>query len=310
MSCTTHEVVFWATAGVTHAMVELPPGEGPHPGVVLVDGSGGRSRHEWRDWGSDWPSWLGSAGVATLRHDKPGTGDTSGDWRDQSFDDRATDTIAAVGALARCDGVDPTRLGVWGGSQGGWVAPLAAQHSPAIAFVIVMSAAGISPAAQEAYRIERALTAHSLSPTEIAAGMAWFHERTDRLRDGEDPASVFTSIRGHADAPWAPIVDQGCDSPKALAFLQRCFDFDVLPILQQLSCPLLAMWGADDPIVPARLSRELFAAALARGGHRRYELHVFAHADHGGFIAAPHHDVAPHERLAPGLLATLHRWLA
>ncbi len=301
----SQELTFRGTAGTTHAILELPDGPGPHPGVVLVDGSGGNSRHEW----GGWPRWVGWPGVATLRHDKPGTGDTAGDWRDQSFDDRAADTIAAVAALAACDGVDGDRVGIWGASQGGWVAPLVASRSPQVAFVGLLSASGVTPAAQEAFRIERALQERGLAGSEAGAGMEWFHERTDRLRAGEAPESVFASVQGHAAAPWAGVVDEGLDRPAALAFIQRCFDFDVLPALASLRCPLMAMWGAADTLVPARLSRELFAAALARGGHRDHELHVFPGGDHGCFMADPADDVPRHEQFAPGFLDTLHDWL-
>ena len=44
--------------------------------------------------------------------------------------------------------IDPTRIGLWGISQGGWIAPLAASREPTTALLVGVSAAGVTPGAQ------------------------------------------------------------------------------------------------------------------------------------------------------------------
>ena len=62
-----------------------------------------------------------------------------------------------MACLAAQEGVDPTRVALLGGSQGGWVGPLAASMSEGVAAVISLSGAGVSPYDQEAYRVEHLL---------------------------------------------------------------------------------------------------------------------------------------------------------
>lgn len=118
----------------------------PVPGVVFVDGSGPSHRH---DFGPQ-PPWFLDAGFAVLTYDKPGCGDTAGDWRSQTLPDRARHAAAALEKLRRQNGVDSRRVGLWGASQGGWVVPLAAGQDPSVAFAMLVSSADVSPFEQEA----------------------------------------------------------------------------------------------------------------------------------------------------------------
>jgi hypothetical protein len=57
--------------------------------------------------------------------------------------------------------------------------------------------------------------------------------------------------------------------------------------LKAVRCPVLAMWGEDDTLVPARKSAAVYRKVLALAGNRDVTTIVFAHADHSidGFSA-------------------------
>ena len=84
-----------------------PAGGGPHPAVAFVDGSGPAERDGWDAEAEA----LATAGFASLAWDKPGCGDSGGDWRGQSLQDRAAEALAALACLAAQDGVDPGQPG-------------------------------------------------------------------------------------------------------------------------------------------------------------------------------------------------------
>ncbi len=92
---------------------------------------------------------------------RPETGRTRGYSADptgeRSYALLAEDAVAAVRLLRSVDAVDAGQVGVWGVSEGGWVAPLAANRSDDIAFVVTMSGTGIAPTAQVAWSVGRAL---------------------------------------------------------------------------------------------------------------------------------------------------------
>ena len=52
---------------------------------------------------------LAEVGVASLRYDKRGVGESDGDYLSMGFDDETSDAAAALEALRRIDGIDRSR---------------------------------------------------------------------------------------------------------------------------------------------------------------------------------------------------------
>jgi uncharacterized protein len=279
-----------------------PEGDGPFPAVGFVDGSGPAERDSF----SEEAEALARAGFASLCWDKPGCGGSGGDWRAQSLQDRASEALAAVACLAAQDGVDPDRVALLGGSQGGWVGPLAASRSPAVAAVISLSGPGVSPYAQEAYRVEHMLRAAGAPDAQVTEALAFFHRRAGRLRRGDDLEAVLAEQLSHRDAPWYEVLgDDGV--VEHLGFMARIYDYDPVPVLERVRCPVLAIWGQRDLYVPVAASAEAFAAALGRGGNGSFRLEVVPGADHG--LRLPPGDGAERGPRIPDLMDMVIGWL-
>ena len=73
-------------------------------------------------------AFFASRGLAVLTYDKRGCGGSGGDWKTVDLDVLAQDALAGVRWLKAQPGVDASRVGVWGISQGGWIGPLAASR--------------------------------------------------------------------------------------------------------------------------------------------------------------------------------------
>ncbi len=70
-----------------------------------------------------WFEGAADAGFATLSWSKPGVGASTGNWLDQSMNDRAAEVNAAIDwALSQSD-IPTQRIVLWGASQAGWVMP-------------------------------------------------------------------------------------------------------------------------------------------------------------------------------------------
>src|SRR4029079_10391633 len=106
-------------------------------------------------------------GIATLVYDKRGTGDSSGDYRDESFNDFAADALAGIHYLQSRPEVRSMRVGLYGRSHGGIVAPLAASLSKNVAFIINVSGAGVAPYRQVTFQTEAQMRRDGFSQTEI-----------------------------------------------------------------------------------------------------------------------------------------------
>jgi uncharacterized protein len=119
-------------------------------------------------------------GVATF--DRRGEGESEGEPTRARLEAQARDGLAVGAAL------ETPRLGLWGFSQGGWVAPLAATLSPDVAFVITIAASGLTPAEVLLYANRGQLERGGYAPEIL--------EQADALRRQMrfDPRAVFAAV--------------------------------------------------------------------------------------------------------------------
>jgi dienelactone hydrolase len=130
-------------------MLFVPSGEGPFPAVVVIHGSGTSMRNN--RWYLTLTQYLQENGVAVLLPDKRGSEKSQGDWRSADFEDLATDALAAIQYLQDQDKVTISKIGVVGMSQGGWIAPIVANQSSDIAFLVNFVGAAVTPQEQLLY---------------------------------------------------------------------------------------------------------------------------------------------------------------
>lgn len=160
--------------------LSLPPGEGPHPTLVWVHGSG----PETRDQASSFFAQLLDSRYAFFSFDKRGAGESGGACCPLDFDLLADDVIAAVDAVRERDEVDRDAVGLMALSQGGWIAPLAANRDDDVEFAVILSGSAVSVGEEAEYSQltgDDACTPPPNSPAEIAKRM---HEE---MPSGFDP---------------------------------------------------------------------------------------------------------------------------
>jgi len=112
-----------------------PPEGGPAPGVVFFHGfTGDRMESHWIFVKCS--RALARAGIASLRFDFFGSGESDGEFREASIDSEMADGEDAVDFFRRERGIDPDRLGLVGLSLGGAVAALVAARVQPRALVL------------------------------------------------------------------------------------------------------------------------------------------------------------------------------
>ncbi len=133
----------------------LPVATGPHPAIVFHFGSPRWTRALWA--GSAIPQWV-ERGIAVLSYDRRGVGESGGSCcpvHDAGyFPLLGGDLLGAIDVLRTHPDLDPSRLGLFGFSQGGWVVPTAAAHDPKIvAFMIIGSGPAVTLGEEELYSV-------------------------------------------------------------------------------------------------------------------------------------------------------------
>ena len=297
-----------------------PKGKGPTPGIVLIHGSG---KGSWRQL-SGMAQFFASKGMAALTYDKRGCGGSGGDWRRAGFPELAQDAIAGVRWLKGRPGIDAQRVGLYGISQGGWIAALAASLDPGVGFLISHSGPAVSPAEQErtmlrailkgagftddetakvldAYRLLYAYGKTGKGAEQLDAAVAELKKDPKLAEAAPDPSSEVKWEKYYAGDTYG---DPGW-------FLHLDPDYDPLPAWRKVKCPALALYGALDWTVPVQES-----VAAIEGVQKENEGHlisgrVLARAGHGlpeADPADPRKFVTP-GKVAPNLLETLEEWL-
>ncbi len=211
------------------------------------------------------------AGHAVASFDKRGVGDSTGSLWTTSIQQQADDLLACAAAMGRR--LPGLPVGVFGHSQGGWVVYEAAGTSEVVDFAIANSGPGVSPLEQERHALRVATAGH---PDQSRA-LALFDELAGRARarDSFDEAVARTdvssagSLRGFA----AGVLDNADE----WGLVSLLFSYDPAPALGAIRCPLLAVFGADDPIVPVADSVEVLRRLVPQ---EHLEIRVFSGAGH------------------------------
>ncbi|ALN93633.1 prolyl oligopeptidase family protein [Lysobacter gummosus] len=265
----------------------LPPGRARVPIVVLIHGAEHSSALQ--DY------WLqrqfASAGIGVFAYDKRGTGASGGRYS-QNYLLLATDAIQAAREARRLVGDRAGRMGYQGGSQGGWVAPLAARIEP-VDFVIVSFGLAVSPREEDREAIAADLaragfggveTAKALEVADATAAIVEsdFREGFERLDEVKRKYAAqpwFSAIRGNYSGFMlsASAQDLRTQAPALVAGIE--VRYDPMPVLNNLAVPQLWLLGGQDrDAPPGETVRRL--DALKQSG-RPIDYVVFPDADHG-----------------------------
>lgn len=124
----------------------VPDGDGPFPAVVLLSDLGGQDRDatvgNYRLFGG-LANYLSRYGIAVLRLDDRGVGQSGGSTATTTTADRVQDAQAGLAYLRTLSSIDPAHIGLIGHGEGGNVALLAAGQPLAPNFVVTLAASGL-----------------------------------------------------------------------------------------------------------------------------------------------------------------------
>jgi pimeloyl-ACP methyl ester carboxylesterase len=280
--------VRFKSAGVDLAgRLVMPKGKGKVPVVILVHGSEHDSARDLYALQRQFPS----EGIGAFVYDKRGTGASGGRYT-QNYLMLADDAIAAMREAKRLAAARAGRIGYQAGSQGGWVAPLAARIEP-VDFVIVGFGLAVSPLDEDREAIELDMTRHGYGADVVAKAMdvadATAAVLLSDFREGYDKVAAVRARYG--SEPWFKYVHGDVSFvilEKTEAELRAVgptllpgvpLQYDPTPVLRNLATPQLWILGKDDVEAPsAETARRLKALA---GAGQPITTVVFPNAEHG-----------------------------
>lgn len=300
----------------------LPEGAGPHPAVILITGSGPQNRDEELLGHKPFlvlADYLTRRGIAVLRMDDRGVGESTCSFAEATSMDFADDIESAVGFLR--ERADIGEIGLVGHSEGGLVAPIVANRTSEVGFVLLMAGPGLT--GEEILYLQSTLIIKANGGTDAAAAAnnatqkAMFEilkQETDLEVAKQKMTEPLREALASAGVPEEAIEAQvqAQITEVASPWFKYFLTYDPAPALRTLECPVLAVFGEKDTQVPPTENIAAIRAALEEGGHTDYELlelpgrnHLFQTADTG----SPSEYATIEETIAPLALETISDWI-
>lgn len=242
---TLKEVKFKSKGVEIVGTLMLPNRREKVPGVVMIHGSGVSHRNNL--WYQHQAHVLALNGIAVLLPDKRGSGSSKGDWKTVGLETYAEDANVAFRTLAKERGVDSTKIGVMGLSQGGWVAPLAANQNKGIAFVVSASSATVRPVEQINHEMHNTFAAEGLAGPMLDQANELQRLAGDYILT--DDWQAYDEARKKALAsPIGPVAEGFPDSKDhwMWAWWRLVAPYDPIAQIEKLNRPYLAVFGEED----------------------------------------------------------------
>jgi dienelactone hydrolase len=282
-------VTFESDGALLAGRLHLPESSGPHPGVVLVHGSGKSAASEWFYNGD----FMVAHGIAVLAFDKRGTGRSKGAYT-FDFDQLARDVVAAVDFLRAQPEVMADRIGLSGYSQGAWVAPLAASMSGNVRCALVSYGMIESPAEEAWLEMRNILVDNDVSGDDLEDAEALVRAAVEVVAHRFDAGwDEFGALKkAHRDSEW---VHHLRDTPvgglmRYPKWLVKLFgggklppglrwDYDSTALLDSLEVPMAWFLAEEDRGAPNEQTIPKLRRWNAQG--KPYELFLYPGTDHG-----------------------------
>ena len=222
----------------------LPDPDGSFPVVLMIHGSGPLDRNEnikgqKLDVFNTIADALANAGIASVRYDKRGCGESSGDYYSSTQLAFVNDAINWVDALHRKDFCRASKVYLLGHSEGAVIAPRVHADNPAVAGLVLLCpfVAGLEETLlKQARQIDK----------EIASfrGLSGVVHKT--------LCAIFGSCISQQKKLIHKIKATSTDTIKVkfqkipAAWFRELFNLDLQAIYRRISCPVLLIGGEKD----------------------------------------------------------------
>ncbi|MDD3876088.1 MAG: prolyl oligopeptidase family serine peptidase [Bacteroidales bacterium] len=273
-----------------------PKGDSTFPTVVLISGSGPQNRNEEILEHKPFliiADYFSTRGIAVLRFDDRGVGNSGGVFSTATSMDFATDVEAAVAFLRQHPRVDTSHIGLIGHSEGGMIAPIVASNDRSIAFIILLAGPGLTGEQVLLTQIEKMLVLDNVEASIIKAIIKDSKKVYKILINEPDYRKAANKIKKYYTKRAKKISEdlhllygytsQGIES-KIMAMNSSWFryfiKFNPEDYLRRVECPVLAIFGEKDVQVLAAQNLEAIEKIILKYGKRNFTTKLYPDKNH------------------------------
>ncbi|MBR5175422.1 MAG: alpha/beta hydrolase [Bacteroidales bacterium] len=302
----TEEVSFANGDAVLKGTLVLPEGYTRNtPVLIMVTGSGQQNRDEEIFEHKPFAviaDALARAGIATLRYDDRGAGESTGDMANATTEDLRDDALAGIKLLReRFD-----KVGVIGHSEGGTIALMLAADKQ-VDFVVSLAGMVISGAETLVWQSRLSLEGSGLPEETIDTYCKLIGEAFQvKVHGGSMPRADDYDLPEALKQNYMAVLMQ-IQTP----WMARFLSLDMRPLLKNITCPVLAFNGTKDMQVACESNLVALQSGLPVNPKNRFEAvegvnHLFQHCATGN--TTEYREIE--ETFAPEVLGMMVQWVS
>ena len=276
--------------------LSLPAKEGVFPAVILITGSGAQNRDEELLGHKPFlviADYLTKNGIAVLRFDDRGIAMSKGEFTLATTLDFATDVEAALQYLQKRKEIDQKKIGLIGHSEGGIIAPMVANKSKNISFIILLAGTGIP--GDELLLLQQELIgrASGISEDDLKKSKITNTEVFEIVKNATNSDQMKKDITNYITKsiksdPESKIPD-GISESEFInmqvsqitnPWMQFFIKYNPALALEKVNCPVLALNGDKDLQVPSKVNLEAINKTLIKGGNKKVTIKELPNLNH------------------------------
>ena len=253
------EIAFASDGLTLYGTLALPAeSEGPFPAALFLHGSGPVDR-DGNTAGLEMDAYqqlayaLARAGIASLRFDKRGVGESDGDASLASRADLLSDARAAFKALQSQPEIDPTRCILIGHSEGAYLAPILAVEDETVDGIVLLSGAARPLDVITRWQVETLLRQQGVDGEALDAALAQQDQYTAFVETSEGGWGDYTVEQMQEAMPW--LTEDAAVQLKStllsLEWLREHYLDEPADTIRAVTAPVLIINGEKDVQVPA-----------------------------------------------------------
>jgi pimeloyl-ACP methyl ester carboxylesterase len=263
----------------------LPRNNGKSPVIILISGSGPQDRDE--TVANHKPFWiladyLTRQGIAVLRYDDRGFGKSTGNFSSATTKDFSTDVLSAVNYLKSRTDIDSNNIGLIGHSEGGIIAPLAANQTKDVSFIVLLASTGIL--GSELSLIQSKTMRSFPVPDEDAYEQA-IRKAIKIAASDKEISAIKSELTTHYNTTITPILKplvgddakvseiiKGLIEMRTTPWIRYFYNYNPANEIEKLSIPVLSLNGTNDTQVSAEINQKGIKDALIKGKNKDYKV--------------------------------------
>ncbi len=245
---------------------------------------------------------LRNNGYAIYSWDKANIGKSTGNWLEQSMEDRQSEVLAAIEAVQNKYGFTAKNTGLFGFSQAGWVLPALANKSNKISFIIGIGFAR-NWIKQGQYLTETRLANENKNDIALA------------IDDYLDEIAYFKNSISYDE--YLKIGRKQAMTKERFQFVMNNFEVDATHEYLKISVPSLFLWGEKDLNVNAieeykwwhsHTNKLVTTQIISNASHGMLKAEIF-NTQNMGFIQWVKLIWLEQDAFVPDFLSTVLLWL-